>query len=109
MAEVYGHKIHTKRMSTNIDALQRIAENEELSKKDYKLFIFLSCRLESEFYKRIDIEQIAETLNLTKKEVRKSLENLIDQGIVEEGSDEHVSKGYRMRYTQGGKKGWYDN
>lgn len=108
MAEVYGHKIHTKRMSTNIDALQKIAENEELSKKDYKIFLFLSCRLESEFYKRIDVEQIADTLNLTKKDVKKSIQTLLDQDIIEEGSDEHISKGYRMKYTQSGKKGYYD-
>lgn len=108
MAEVYGHKIHTKRMSTNIDALQKISENNELSKKDYKIFLFLSCRLESEFFKRIDIEQIADTLDLTKKDVKKSIEKLLEQEIIEEGSDEHISKGYKMCYTQTGKKGFYD-
>lgn len=108
MAEVYGHKIHTKRMSTNIDALQKIAENRDLSKKDYRVFLFLSCRLESEFVKKIDVEQISTSLNLKKKEVKESIETLMDLGIIEEGSDDHVSKGYRMTYTQNSKKGTFD-
>jgi predicted transcriptional regulator len=99
MAEVYGHKFHTKRISTNIDAFQNIAENEELSKKDLRVFIFLCCRLESEHYKKIDKKQVAETLNLSKKDIDKCVDNLLDQGILAQGSDEHVRNGYILCYA----------
>lgn len=94
-----GHKIHTKMMSTQIESFQKVAENPNLSKKDLRVFMFLCCRLESKYYKKIDKEKIAETLNLTKKEVNECLQTLMDEDILESGSDEHVSKGYRFSYA----------
>lgn len=100
MPELYGHKVHTKRMSTNIDAFQSVFENENLSKRDYRVFGFLCCRLETEHVRAIDIEQVSDSLNISKKEVKKSLNNLIRNGIISKGSDEHIKRGYRMTYNQ---------
>jgi len=100
MAKVYGHVVHTQRVSTNIDDLQRIAENGDLSKKDLRVFLFLACRLETERIKKIDKKQMAKSLDLSKDEVKKCLDTLEEHGIIERDSDDHVEDGYRFTYTK---------
>ena len=94
-----GHIIHATKFSTDINQFQTIAENENFSKTDLRIFIFLSCRLGSQRYTRVDKSQISESLNISKKKVSESLENLEQFGIIEKGSDEHTKNGYRMTYT----------
>lgn len=94
-----GHIIHATKFSTDINQFQTIAENENFSKTDLRIFIFLSCRLGSQRYTRVDKSQISESLNISKKKVSESLENLEQFGIIEKGSDEHTKNGYRMSYT----------
>lgn len=100
MAKVFGHIVHTQRVSTNIDDLQKIAENKNLSKKDLRVFIFLACRLESEHFTRIDKRQIAKSLDLTKDEVDNCLNTLMDENIIIHGSDTHVENGFRFFYSE---------
>ena len=94
-----GHIIHATKFSTDINQFQTIAENEDFSKNDLRIFIFLSCRLGSQRYTRVDKSQIAESLNISKKKVSESLEKLESYGVILKGSDEHNKGGYKMTYT----------
>lgn len=94
-----GHIIHATKFSTDINQFQTVAENVELTKNDLRIFIFLSCRLGSQHYVKVDKSQIADSLGISKKKVSASLDNLVVQGIIENGSDEHTKNGYKMSYT----------
>ena len=94
-----GHMLYMSKFSTDIDQFQTVAENQNLSKKDLRIFLFLCCRLTSKRYVKLDKKQIAESLCMTKKEIDKSIDNLINEGILSKGSDEHVKSGYKLTYT----------
>lgn len=49
-------------------------------------------------FKNIDIKKMAKSLNISKKEVKKSLERLIDECILECGSSPTVKDGYRFLF-----------
>ena len=84
--------------------------NEDFGKKTFRVLLTLLTELDGwkeplnhrskdpENYKRIDIKSIADTLNLSKKEVQKSIDELISSGFIEEGCSDTVKKGYRFRY-----------
>ena len=94
-----GHIVHSTKFSTDIDRFQTVAENQNLSKKDLRIFVSLCCRMSSRFYTKVDKNQLAQTLCIPKKDIEKSLENLENEGIITKGSDEHVKSGYKMSYT----------
>ena len=94
-----GHIIHATKLSTDIEKLQIVAENQNLNKKDLRVFLFLCCRTGSQRYTKIDKTQMAESLCIPKKDIDKSLENLENEGIIGKGSDDHVKHGYKMTYT----------
>lgn len=96
-----GHIIHATKFSTDINQFQMIAENEDFSKNDLRVFIFLSCRLGSQRFTRVDKSQISDSLNISKKKIGESLDNLERFGIITKGSDEHTKNGYKMTYTSG--------
>ena len=91
-------KVHQNKNIITIprDSISLLAENPNLSKKDYRVGLFLLCRLDGERYTMIDIYQIADSLDLSKKEVKKSIDNLIYEGFIVCGSDDHVSDGYKF-------------
>ncbi len=93
-------KVHQNKNTITIprDSISLLAENPNLSKKDYRVALFLLCRLDGERYTMIDIEQIAESLYISKKDVKKSLNNLIFEGLLVCGSDDHVSDGYKFLF-----------
>ena len=94
-----GHIIHATKFSTDIDRYQAVAENQNLNKKDLRVFLFLCCRIGSQRYIRIDKAQMAESLCIPKKEIDNSLDALENEGIIANGSDDHVKSGYKMVYT----------
>lgn len=94
-----GHIIYATKISTDIEKLQTVAENQNLNKKDLRVFIFLCCRIGSQHYTRVDKQQIASSLCIPKKDVIKSLDTLENEGIIERGEDDHVKSGYKMAYT----------
>lgn len=49
-------------------------------------------------YKSISVEQIADTLNLKKKKVRKSIDLIDSLYLIECGSNETVKNGYRFTF-----------
>lgn len=99
-------------ISVNRDRIIEIACNEELSKKDYKVFLMLLSQLtgykEPEKislanpdplnFKKIDKSQIADALDMKKKDVEASIENLFDFGYLEEGDNDTVTGGYRFTF-----------
>lgn len=94
-----GHILHATKFSTDINQFQLIAENEDLTKTDLRVFIFLCCRLGSQRFTKIDKSQLAESLNVSKKKISESLDKLESHEYIEKGSDEHTRNGYRMSYT----------
>lgn len=83
-----------------------IVLNEELSKTDLRVFLFLLTKLDGynykgrkkdpENYKLIDVEAIADSLDITKKKVRESIHNLEEMDIIEKGSSATINDGYRF-------------
>lgn len=49
-------------------------------------------------YRRIDKDKIAEVLAVKKKEVKKSIEKLVDMDLLEPGSNDIVKNGYRFTF-----------
>lgn len=94
-----GHITYATKFSTDIERFQKIAENQNLSKTDLRVFIFLCCRLNSQHFLKVDKSQISETLGVSKKKIDESLDNLCDNGILFRGSDAHTKSGYVLVYT----------
>lgn len=95
-------------VSINKEHLLRIAADEELSKKDYRVLLCLFTELDGwtqnpkKFtkdplnFKKIDIKAISEVLNLEKKEIKKCIMNLIEADIIECGDSDTIKNGYRF-------------
>lgn len=94
-----NHIIYSNKFSTDLEKFREIAENDCLTKDDLRVFIFLSCRMGSTFTVKIDKKQMAISLNLSEKDVKKSLKHLEFFGIIGKHSDEHNKNGYIMTYT----------
>ena len=94
------------------EKILEIASDIEFSKNDFRVFLVLLTQLEGYSmpknlradskdplnFKIIDIEAIADTLSLSKKKVKKSINYLQDEGIIEEGGNETVTSGYRFTF-----------
>ena len=94
-----GHIIYPTKFSTDIEKFQEISENENLSKTDLRVFMFLCCRIGSNHLCKIDKSQIAMSLNIPKKKVSKAISNLEKEGIIWRGEDAYTGDGYIMFYT----------
>ena len=101
----------TRKVSVNKEKLKSIAKEPDMMEYDYRVFLCLLSELNGwEYpensknitdplnYKRIDKEAISEFLGIKKKEVKKSIETLMDCGLLEEGSSDTVTKGYRFTF-----------
>lgn len=90
--------------------LLEVAANPYFSKKDYRVLLCLFTELDGwapspkretkdpKNFKKIDIKSIASKLNISKKDVKKSLKNLMDSNIIEDGSSDTISNGYRFQF-----------
>lgn len=100
-------------VSVNRDKLISIACNQELGKKDLKVFLMLLSQLtgykEPENvnsktapdplnFKRVDVRQIAESLDMKRKDVDNAIDNLFAEGYLEEGSNDSVAEGWRFTF-----------
>lgn len=94
-----GHIVQATKFSTDIKNFQYVAENQNLNKKDFRVFLFMCCRVGSRQYIKLDKKQMSESLCIPKKEIDKCLEHLENEGIISRGSDDHVKDGYKMTYT----------
>lgn len=103
------HTISVKR-----DKIVDIASRIDLGKKDLRVFLILLTQLDGYSYpetrrvngtyrdplnfKKIDIEQMSDILSMSKKDVKKSVEFLNDEGIIERGSNDTIKNGYRFTF-----------
>ena len=97
-------------VSINKDSLLEIAADLELTKKDYEVLLCLFTELDgwapssSRYtkdplnFKKIDVKAISEVLDLDKQELKKSIRNLIEAGIIECGDSETIKDGYRFTF-----------
>lgn len=89
-----------------------VAYNEELNKKDYKVFIMLLTELDGYSppknrsfndsdplnFTKVDSEQIAKRLNMDESDVKKSIKKLVKEGIIEKGNTHNMKNGYRFTF-----------
>jgi hypothetical protein len=94
------------------DALIQIASNEELGKKDLKVLLLLFTQLDGWGpqttksirtkdplnFKKIDIESIADSLGMKKKEVKECIEHIMSECLIETGLNDTVKNGYRFTF-----------
>lgn len=99
-------------VSVKRESLLDIATNLDLSKKELRVILVLLTQLDGYSqpkklnenhhdplnFKIIDVSAIADVLTMTKKEVKKAIEKIHDEGIIEEGSNDTVSHGYRFTF-----------
>jgi hypothetical protein len=99
-------------VSVNRNKIIDIACNDNMSKKEYKVFLMLLSQLsgykapevvksnnvDPYNFKKIDTKQIAEALDIKRKEVEAAVDALFDYGYLEEGSNESVSEGWRFTF-----------
>ena len=86
--------------------------NQELNKKDYRVFLMLLTELSGYSYSKrgpfsdedpqnftkIDSEQIAKYLEMDESDVKKSIKKLINEGILEKGHTPNMKNGYRFTF-----------
>ena len=103
----YEHTVSIRR-----EALLKLAKNENLNKRDYGVLILLFTQLDGfkgsgingrdiqdpENYRKIDIKSMAKTLDMDKKDVKKSIKRLCKEIIIEDGSNDSVEQGYRFTF-----------
>lgn len=90
---------YTKTMTINRDGfLRTVVRNSLLNKKDLRVICHLMTHLDSINFKEISKKQIADDLDMTKSDVSKSINNLIDFEVIEVGSTQSVKNGYRLLF-----------
>lgn len=78
--------------------LERVVRNYDLGKKDLRVCLHLLTHLDSVSYKEVSKKQIAFDLSMSKSDVSKAIDNLIDYEVIEEGSSASVNGGYRLLF-----------
>ena len=73
--------------------MQWVCCDLDLSKKEIKLFIYLTTLLNSTNYTVINLKKIAFNMSMDYKDAKKAL---IDACVVLEGSDEYTEDGYKF-------------
>lgn len=99
-------------LSVKRDKITDIAVNIEWSKTDLRVFLALLTQLEGYSvpktlhndhkdplnFKIIDIEAMADLLLISKKKVKKSINRLHEEGVIEEGGNDTIKSGYRFTF-----------
>jgi hypothetical protein len=99
-------------LSVKRDRITDIATNLEWSKSDLRVFLVLLTQLEGYTvpktlhgdhkdplnFKIIDIEAMADLLSMSEKKVKKCINHLHDEGVIEEGGNDTIKSGYRFTF-----------
>ena len=99
-------------LSVKRDRITDIAMNLEWSKNDLRVFLALLTQLEGYSipktlhsdhkdplnFKIIDIEALSDLLSISKKKVKKCINHLHEEGIIEEGGNDTIKSGYRFTF-----------
>ncbi len=93
--------------------LSDMACDQEFKKNDYRVFLELLTQLDGYNksirtkkalesdpmnFKKIDLKAISEKLQLEKSEMKKILKKLINNGVIEKGSNDSIKNGYRFTF-----------
>ena len=78
--------------------LYKVVRNPDLNRKDLRVLLHLMTHLDGMNFKAISKKNIAYDLNISKDDVTKSLENLMDLEVLQSGSSASVEKGYRLLF-----------
>ena len=90
---------YTETMTVNREEFLRVVvRNCALGKKDLRVIMHLMTHLDNVNFKEISKKQIAKDLELSKGDISKSIENLIDFEVIEVGESQSVSNGYRLLF-----------
>lgn len=100
-----GHTVSIPRVN-----LLDVAGNDMLGKKDLRVLLVLFTQLDGwsapksgtfkdpDNFKKIDVDAIADKLDMKKKEVKTCIKNLEDMFLIESGSSETITNGYRFTF-----------
>jgi hypothetical protein len=93
------------------ELLEWVVYNDKLGKKDLRIVLFLLTELNGwkpSFYRNntpdplnykiIEKKRIADTLNMDVKDVKKSINTLVEVGILERGDSNSGKNGYRFTF-----------
>lgn len=92
------------------ELLEWVVYNTDLGKKDLRIVLFLLTELDGwqppvkgnstdpRNFKIIEEDHIAEILDMSVKNVKKSIDNLIYHGILEQGDSNSGRNGYRFTF-----------
>lgn len=98
-----------KTVSVNRENLLEIATNKNLSKTDLRVFLVLLTQLDGyrlpERYSKdpanfriVDIKSIAKRLDIGKSDVKESIQQLEEEGLLEKGGNDLIKSGYRFTF-----------
>ncbi len=102
-------QLQTK-VSISKEKLIEIGTNFGLSEEDYRVLFLLFSELSGWSeplnastpdplnYTKIDPKTISDTLGYKKKKVKKCIEDLADAGLIEQGSNDKVTNGWRFTF-----------
>lgn len=101
----------TRNVSISKEKLLEIATNDDLTETDLRVLFCLFTELNGWVepkntrqikdplnFKIIDKDKIAKCLSIKKKEVKKSINHLMDNFLIEPGDSETVVNGYRFTF-----------
>ena len=94
------------------ELLEYVIFNDELNKKDYRVFLMLLTELNGYSVNRknysedkdplnftkIDSERIAKKLDMDESDVKKSIKKLLKEEILEKGNTQNMKNGYRFTF-----------
>ena len=83
-------------VSIERDSLTQVAMDNYLSNRDVRIFVYLLSTLDGTVYKKLDIEQMSDVLQLKKRTIMESLELLDYRGYIMRGGDIHVKCGWKF-------------
>lgn len=78
--------------------IEKVVKQSELKKNDLRVCLHLLTHLDSLTYKDVSKKNIAFDLEMTKKEVEKSIDKLELFGIIQRGSSGSVDNGYMLLF-----------
>ena len=81
-----------------LNFLNMVVRNNDLNKKELRVCLHLLTHLDSVSYKEVSKKQIAYDLNISKSDVSKSIETLIEYEIIQEGSSASVDRGLKLLF-----------
>ena len=93
---------------------QKVVRNANIERKEYKVLMLLLTELDGfadwerlmssrpysdrRNFRKLSKSSIANTLQMSKTEVKDAIDGLIDKGLVEKGSSSTCKNGYRLKF-----------